>query len=106
MNDSKEERDASKEFILKSSYIIFLVIGIIICSAAILIGTIYLFSNPGLTSGLIFSAILVFFLIVPVILLLIFYFKKVKKISFKENEEEDSIMEKPKRVILIEERLK
>ncbi|MBN1328421.1 MAG: hypothetical protein JXA54_03000 [Candidatus Heimdallarchaeota archaeon] len=102
MTDSKVETEISKGFTLKPSYILFLILGIIICSVAILIGTIYLFAKPSLASGFVFGTILVVFFITPLILLILFYFKKIRKYSYQESEEKDFAIEKPKRIIRLE----
>jgi len=86
------EDENTHEFQMKPWHIASLIIGIIVCSVAILSGTINYFANPNVGSLTIFVVVIVIFLVIPVILLLILYYKKIRKI--KAQTEEDKPIEK------------
>ncbi|MCK5045947.1 MAG: hypothetical protein KAJ76_08180 [Candidatus Heimdallarchaeota archaeon] len=71
----KTEREA---FQFTPKHFTIIIPAVLIISAGILVAVIYLFTSPGLVSGIVFGVVMVVLFITPVTLAIIFYFKKVK----------------------------
>lgn len=85
-----EKQNNTNEINLKQILVIIAIV--IISSTGILISSIYLFSKPGLTSGLVFSAVILLLVILPFGLGIAYYFKVLKK-QVKNDETETIIIE-------------
>ena len=51
---------------------------VFVISIGILVATIFLFQSPGLTSGLVFAAVVLVLFVGPLTFAIIFYFNKIK----------------------------
>ena len=69
----KTEREA---FQFTPKHFTIIIPAVLIISAGILVAVIYLFTSPGLVSGIVFGVVMVVLFITPVTLAIIFYFKK------------------------------
>ncbi|MHA1122545.1 MAG: hypothetical protein ACTSPC_07005 [Candidatus Heimdallarchaeota archaeon] len=87
----KTEREAF-QFAPKHFAIIIPVV--LIISAGILAAVIYLFTSPGLVSGIVFGVVMLVLFVIPVTLAIIFYFKKVKVPSQEVTEKKKIIIQR------------
>ena len=87
----KTEREAF-QFAPKHFSIIIPVV--LIISAGILAAVIYLFTSPGLISGIVFGVVMLVLFVIPVTLAIIFYFKKVKVPSQEVTEKKKIIIQR------------
>ncbi|NHJ83847.1 MAG: hypothetical protein FK734_00210 [Asgard group archaeon] len=79
---AEEEADERQFGIhLSGTQITIIVLSIIIISASVLVSSIYLFSNPGIVSGIVFGLVILVLVVIPVIVLSYFYFTKWKKVN-------------------------
>jgi len=70
--------------------IVLVVVFLIISAASIFTSAIYLFLQPGIPSGILFSLVVLLFIITPLILAIIYYNKVLNK---KQIEDEKKIIE-------------
>jgi len=85
------EQEQQQHTTIKTSHIVIFLIGIVVCSIAIFLATLYLFQNITPTSIAVFIVILVVFFVFPVILLLIFYFTKLRKLPAATKKEQKTL---------------
>lgn len=87
----KEEINLQKQKQLtRQTKIVLVVIFLITSTVSIFASAIYLFIQPGITSGIIFSLAILLFIVTPLILAIIYYNKVLNK---KHTEEEKRIIE-------------
>jgi len=64
---------------------------LIISTIGIFAASVYLFSSPGITSGIVFGLAMFFLFVVPMIIGIVYYFKKLRVKDEDETEEKEVI---------------
>lgn len=81
----KDEKTQEEEYAVLQSKFMLTMVAISITSAiGVFSSSAFLFSNPGVISGIVFAACLIFLVILPIILLAIYYNKKMKPLKIEE----------------------
>jgi magnesium-transporting ATPase (P-type) len=81
----QEEKTQENEYAVLQSKFMMIMVAISITSAVgVFSASLYVFSSPGVLSGIIFAACLIFLVILPIILLAIYYNKKMKPLKIEE----------------------
>ncbi len=81
----KEEKMPEDEYAVLQTKFLMIMVAISITSAiGVFSSSAFLFTNPGVISGIVFALCLIFLVIVPIILLAIYYNKKMKPLKVEE----------------------
>ncbi|MHA1155441.1 MAG: hypothetical protein ACTSQK_04975 [Candidatus Heimdallarchaeota archaeon] len=81
----QEEKTQDEGFATQQSKFMMIMVAISITSAVgVFSSSAYLFSSPGVLSGIIFASSLIFLVILPIILLTVYYNKKMKPLKIEE----------------------
>ncbi len=81
----KEEKTQEKEYAVLQSKFMMIMVAISITSAiSVFSSSAFLFSNPGVISGIVFALCLIFLVILPIVLLAVYYNKKMKPLKIEE----------------------
>lgn len=92
----KEEAEKTEieAFQFAPKHFTIIIPAILIISSGILVAVIYLFTSPGLVSGIVFGVVMLVLFVIPVTLAIIFYFKKVKVPSQEVTEKKKIVIQR------------
>ncbi|MHA1306121.1 MAG: hypothetical protein ACTSQN_02390 [Candidatus Heimdallarchaeota archaeon] len=79
LSDEKEEKQFSAKFLLIFGA------GLIVASVGIFAASVYLFSSPGIASGIVFGLAILLLFVGPIVFGIVYYFKRLRT---KEEEPE------------------
>lgn len=77
MNEEVEKTE-KEAFQFTPKHFTIIIPAVLLISSGILVAVIYLFSSPGLVSGIVFGVVMLVLFVTPLTFAIIFYFKKVK----------------------------
>ena len=83
---SKNENSEEKQeyAVLQSRFLMIMVAISIVSAVGVFSSSAFLFSQPGVLSGIIFGCCIVFLVILPLVLLYLYYNKKMKPLKIEE----------------------
>ena len=93
MTEKKESEQTQEYALLQSRFLIIMVAISITSAIGVFSASAFLFSQPGVLSGIIFGLCIIFLVILPLVLLTVYYNKKMKPLKI-ENEKQIILLNK------------